>query len=280
MNRLFSLMLALVFGSLASAETPFTMIVLDPLSADLACPCVKGYAQRDYKKLAAHIAKETGRPVDVAHADSLADALKKKTEGKCDLIIGKESVVRVDAKSCGFKAVPLAALTGLDGKTTMTGLFVVHGADPALSVADLKDYKIVFGASKADEKHIAAFHVMKDLGLEIPMSPQTCGTCTEGALLVVEGHKANQKIATVISSYAQPLLEGCGTVKKGELKVIAKTAEVPFIVAFATDKLQPAEREAVKKALLSVSGDADLCKIMETKGGFIPLGRPIDAKKK
>jgi outer membrane protein assembly factor BamB len=36
------------------AEEPraFSLIVMDPLAAPLSCPCVKGYAQRDYQKLA------------------------------------------------------------------------------------------------------------------------------------------------------------------------------------------------------------------------------------
>jgi len=38
--------------------------------------------------------------------------------------------------------------------------------------------------------------------------------------------------ATVISSYAQPLLEGCGTIKKGDLRVIGETDPMPFVVAF------------------------------------------------
>lgn len=274
--RAFTALVALFFGSIALAETPFTMVVMDPLSADLACPCVKGYAQRDYKKLAAHIAKETGRPVNVFHAETLADALKKKTEGKADIIIGKESVVRHDAKALGIGAVPLVSLKGLDGKTTMTGMFIVATPDPAFSIADLKGYKIIFGKEQADEKHSAAFAVMKSLGVAVPMTPDTCGSCSEGATQVVEGFKSGHKICSVISSYAQPLLEGCGTVKKGELKVIGQTDEVPFIVAFANEKLQQAERDAIDKALRSVAKDAELSKALETKGGFVS----IEAKKK
>src|SRR4051794_20223593 len=77
---------------------PLTVVVMDPLAAPLSCPCVKGYAQRDYQKLAAQLEKDLGRPVKVFFAETLTDALKKKSDGKADLIIGKDSVVRAGAK--------------------------------------------------------------------------------------------------------------------------------------------------------------------------------------
>jgi hypothetical protein len=51
---LLSTVLLAVIGQRAMAgdPAPLTMIVMDPLAAPLACPCVKGYAQRDYEKLA------------------------------------------------------------------------------------------------------------------------------------------------------------------------------------------------------------------------------------
>ena len=34
---------------------PIMLIVMDPLAKEMACACVKGYAQRDYRKLAARL---------------------------------------------------------------------------------------------------------------------------------------------------------------------------------------------------------------------------------
>src|SRR5437773_9725689 len=75
----------------------FTVVVTDPLAAPLSCPCVKGYAQRDYDKLGKHLEAKLGRPVAVHYAETLAGALTKKTGGKADLVIGKDSVVRFEA---------------------------------------------------------------------------------------------------------------------------------------------------------------------------------------
>ena len=75
----------------------------------------------------------------------------------------------------------------------------------------------------------------------------------------------------MISSYAAPLLEGCGTIKKGDLRVIGETAPVPFITAFATDRVDDAQRERIRAALLSAGTHAELLAALETLVGFVPL---------
>jgi ABC-type phosphate/phosphonate transport system substrate-binding protein len=260
--------------ALAAAEAPpLTVIILDPMAAELSCPCVEGYAQRDYKKLGQFLSKQLGRPVNVHFAETLAAALAKKTEGKADLIIGKDSVVRAAAKESKIGLTHVAALTGKDGKTTMTGLFVVAAKDAAVTAGDLKEHRIIFGTADADEKYSAPLKLLKELGVKVSAEKETCPSCSTAAGKVLEAHKAGNKAAAVISSYAQPLLEGCGTVKKGELRVIGETDPVPFISAFVNDKLPQADRDAVLKALMAVAGDKDLCKAMETKSGFVTPGK-------
>src|SRR5258708_6252188 len=143
------------------AAAPLTVVVMDPLAAPLSCPCVKGYAQRDYQKLAAQLEKDLGRPVKVFFAETLSEALKKKSDSKADLIIGKDSVVRAGAKANDITVAPVAALTGKDGKTTQTGLIVVANADPALTTTDLKGYRLIFGPSDCEEKHAAALKFLR-----------------------------------------------------------------------------------------------------------------------
>ena len=236
------------------AANALTLVVLDPLAAELACSCVKGYAQRDYEKFGTYLASKIGRPVAVHFAESLAGALLKKTGGKADLIIGKDSVVRATAPQQKLTVTHLAALTGTDGKTTQTGLVCVAGTDKTLSASDLGGHRILFGPAPADEKHAAAVALLKELGVKLPEKLETCPTCTDGAKQVVAAGKAGEKLAVVISNYAQPLLEGCGTIKKGELRVVGETDEVPFIAAFATVSLPAGDVTVVKAALLAVGG--------------------------
>lgn len=259
------------------AENTLTVVVMDPLAAPLSCPCVKGYAQRDYDKLGKYLEEKLSRPVAVHYSESLAGALTKKTSGKADVIIGKDSVVRAEAGTNKLTVTHLACLAGKDGKTTQTGLICVAAADKALTAADLKDHAIYFGPAEAEEKHGAALQMLKELGLTVPEKPETCPACTDGALKVIEQAKTGKKAATVISSYAQPLLEGCGTIKKGDLRVVAETDPVPFIAAFATGAIATADQAAIKAALLAIGTNKDLCTALETKSGFV---EPEPAKKK
>lgn len=257
-------------------ESAMVVIVTDPLSKDLSCPCVNGYGQRDYDKFGKYLEGKVGRAVAVVYSESLAGALKK-SEGKAHVVIGKDSVIRATAPASKVEVTYLAALTGKDGKTTQTGLVCVAATDKAITPTDLKEHTIYFGNPAAEEKSAAAVKVLKEFGLELPAKLDTCPTCSEGATKVVEETKAGKKVAAVISSYAHPLLEGCGTIKKGELRVICETDPVPFIAAFATGSLSLSDRDTVKAALLEVGKNKDLCTAIETKSGFV---EPEPAKKK
>jgi ABC-type phosphate/phosphonate transport system substrate-binding protein len=246
----------------AQDKSRFTLIVMDPLAAPLSCDCVKGYAQRDYKKLAAHLEKQLLQPIEVHFSESL-------TAGRAHLIIGKESVIRYQAKDNKLDVTPIASLTGKDGKTTMTGLFVIPKDDKALTLSDIKGYRILFGPSYADEKHKAALELLRIFEVPAPKELETCNSCSVGATKVLDLHKNGEKAVTVISSYAEPLLEGCGTIKKGDLRIIGETDPMPFVVAFVSDQVFPRDRALVQQALLSVGSDPALCTALETKSGFV-----------
>src|SRR5690606_18127815 len=49
----------------ADAASPLVVVVMDPLALPLSCPCVKGYAQRDYQKLAEALEAQLGRSVSL-----------------------------------------------------------------------------------------------------------------------------------------------------------------------------------------------------------------------
>ena len=262
------LVLALGCGRLAAAATtdrePLHMVVMDPLCKQLACPCVKGFAQRDYLALAAFMSEKLGRPIEAFPQESIAEA-ERVTKNKLDLIVGKQSVIRVQAAAAKIPLTPLAMLTDRDGKTTLTGLFVMRGDDPAKSIADLKGRKVLFGSADCDEKHAAALAAMKSLGLPLPAVPETRATCNQTGLAVLE----KQADAGVISSYAMALLEGCGTIDKGALRVIGRTAPVPFITVFATQRVSAADAAAITKTLLAVNDNAQLKTKLETRDGFV-----------
>ena len=263
------LVAAIILACTASqAAEPLRLAVMDPLAKQLSCPCVQGYAQRDYEELAAFLGESLSCEVKATFGESL-DAFR---DGGFDIVIGKRSVIESDARRLGLDVVPVAALAGKDGLTTQRGLVVVRGDDPAKGVADLKGHRIVLGPAECDEKHAAARTLFAAHGIELPADCPTAGSCTIGATAVVEAAaKGNPPTATVISSYAAPLLEGCGTIKKGDIRVVGETAEVAFVTAFVPREVAAAERERILAALLETRSLPLLQLELESQGGFQPL---------
>jgi ABC-type phosphate/phosphonate transport system substrate-binding protein len=252
---------------------------MDPLALPLSCPCVKGYAQRRYEKLGEQLQSELGHPVRVVFDESLTSALKDKAHGHADLVIGKHSVVLFDAKRSGLKLTPVASLTGKDGAKTQTGLIVVPTSDAAHSVADLKGYHLIFGPQECDEKYVAAMKLLTDHGVVIPDKIETSPACSDGACQILDEVKKDPSKhgAALISSYAKPLLEGCGTVEKGALRVVGETAPVPFVEAFVNESLSAADREALVNAVLKSTDSPLLCLALESRDGFVALPGGLSA---
>ena len=265
--RLLVLLLAFAAMPLLAGEAR-TLVVMDPLSKPLSCDCVKGYAQRDYEKLRDHLAAETGDDWTVVWYESLATALKE-TGGKADLVVGKHSVVLADEKSTGHALTPVMSMTSQEGETTQHGVFAVRAEDAAKSLADLEGYRVFFGPADAAEKSAAPEAALKAAGVTLTGDRERFNACSEAATALVELPEGTAA-AAVISSYAEPLLEGCGAVKKGDLRVVGKSGPVPFVVAFTSDKLTDDERKRIAAALESVADDPELMLSLETLG-YVPF---------
>jgi ABC-type phosphate/phosphonate transport system substrate-binding protein len=263
-----SLLLSPALSFAEEADSPLTVVVMDPLAGPLACDCVQGYAQRKYEVLGEYLEASLGRPVRLVWSSSLPKALKEEAEGRADLIIGKHSVVRSDAKLAKLDLTQIALLTSRDGSTTQTGLIVVPKDDPAKTVADLKGYRVLFGPEDCDEKHAAPVSLLKDAGVETSKTPETAAACSEAATKVLE-LPDEVRAAAVISSYAQPLLEGCGTISKGDLRIVGETKPVPFVAAFINNRLSRSEREMITEVLLATGEDPLLCLALESQSGFV-----------
>ena len=112
--------------------------------------------------------------------------------------------------------------------------------------------------------------LLKENGIELPTQPETSAACSAAAKQLVE-LDSSIPAAAVISSYAEPLLEGCGTIKKGELRVIGETKELPFVTAFVNQKLDKDLREKIGAALLDSVSEPDLLVALESLDGFVEL---------
>ena len=257
------LVFSLSAGAFAGNTESVHLAVMDPLCKELSCPCVKGFAQRDYRALADFLSRKLGRPFELVACETFAEA-RRRTENKVDLVIGKQSVVRYQAARSHESVTPLAMLTDRKGKTTLTGLFIVRGNAPEKKLGDLKGRTVLFGPPECDEKYAAALDALKAAGVLPPSKPETRQGC-DGTVLEVAEKKAD---AGVISSYAIQLLEGCGTIDKGSLRIVGETAPVPFIGAFATARLPAEVVDAIAAALLEVRKDQALKAKLESRNGF------------
>ncbi len=251
------------------APKSLTLVVMDPLAKPLSCPCVAGYAQRDYEKLAEALRKSLQCEVTVVFNESLVSVQKKKQADHVDLVIGKQSVILHDAKASKLNLKKVAMLSGKDGLTTQRGLVVVASADPAKQISDLKDYRIYFGPQECDEKHAAAMRLLTAAGIDIPQKLDTAVACDEGAIKILEMAEKGERGCAVISSYAKPLLEGCGQVKKGALRIVGETVEVPFVAAYVNTTLDAKTQSAISDALVKSTADVKLRIALETKRGFV-----------
>ncbi|NOX53974.1 MAG: PQQ-binding-like beta-propeller repeat protein [Planctomycetes bacterium] len=267
---LFSFLGLSSLGLAEQRQAPLTIAVMDPLAAPLSCACVEGYAQRDYDKLAVFLQNRLGRKVTVLYVEALQRALPAKPGDRLDLIIGKRALAEYDAAECRLSIRPIATLTDKRGKTTLTGLFVVGRTDPAQRLSDLKGYRIIFGPKDSAEKHQAAMDALRQEGISVPQATEIAPDCNEAALRVLE-NEGRTRVAAVISSYAQPLLEGCGTIDPGALRVVGQTAAVPFVTVFATASVSAEDRSAILAALEAVRKDRALLKALESRAGFVPL---------
>ncbi|HHH76257.1 MAG TPA: hypothetical protein ENL03_04460, partial [Phycisphaerae bacterium] len=250
--------------STEKTPSPVNILVMDPLSAELACACVAGFAQRDYHALAEHLEKELGREVNVVFSESLG-SIPGGIE--VDIVIGKQSVIAYDAVKTGMTLAPVASLTGLDGSVNLRGLFIVRGDDQAETLADVKKgkYRLQLGPVEATEKHQAGKDALKLAGLADLVTIDPASSCNEAAMSVIE-KKAD---LAVVSDYALPLLDGCGTINAGELKVIGQTAPVGFIALYVNSKAGSIDAATLRKALEAANTNPELLKTLESKKGFV-----------
>ena len=252
-----------------AAGEPLRIIVMDPLADQLACACVGGFAQRKYPDLCRFLSRRLGRPVAYAHAESLARG-QEVCEGKADLIIGRRSLVTYDAAETAAAARPIAMLTDRKGATDLSGLFVVRADDPAKALPDLAGRRLLLGPPDSAETHADALAALKAHNVAPAGPPETRRGCNAAALAVLD----KEADAAVVCDYSLRLMEGCGVLDPGSLRVIGKTAPAPFVTVFATGRVDPAAEKAILDALRAVRDDPKLLEAMESRDGFVPAVAP------
>ena len=253
-----------------SQSEPVLLVVMDPLAKELACACVKGYGQRDYRKLAARLEFSLKQRVNIEFSDDLAGTLALADAGREVIVIGEQSVVMQGAKQAWLKCHPVCELTAPDGGTAINGAFVARSDDPAKDLKDIGGRKLLFGLADTRENHATAQAALREAGVEASTQPEQRGSYSEAALDVLDSRESPPPVA-VIPGYALRLLEGCGSITPGDLKVLGKAPPLPFIIVFLSDHIATKKGQTILKTLLDVRSDANLLNAMESRDGFKPV---------
>jgi outer membrane protein assembly factor BamB len=266
-----ALALCLAAGPAAApAPQPVLLVVMDPLAKELACACVPGYGQRDYRKLAARLRTALQEPVQIEFSDDLADSLALAADRARVLVIGDRALVADAARRAQWPARPFGALTDREGQTTAPALFVVRKDDPARELRDLAGRCVFLGLAEADPRRAAALEALRAAALNPPAQIESRPAATEAALDVLDSTASPPPVA-VIPAYALPLIEGCGTARPGDLKVLARTAPAPFITAFLSRDCPAELARRIEQTLLDLKRDTRLLRDLESKAGFQAL---------
>ncbi|MGZ8901241.1 MAG: outer membrane protein assembly factor BamB family protein [Limisphaerales bacterium] len=248
-------------------NAPLTVIVLDPLSRELACACVKGFGQRDYRKVSTRLAAELKERVSIEFSDDLVDTLQLIGNAHGEyLVIGDRSLTAANARKAGLKFEPLCDLSDREGATDLSAVFVVRSDDPAKELKEIAGRKLLVGLPQGDERLVAALSALRAEKIEVP-EPEKQSNFNDAALDLLDSEASPLPVA-VLPAYALPLLQGCGSVKLGNLKIIGRSPPTPFITVFASQNISAERREKIKNILLAMGTDPLLLEALESKEGF------------
>ena len=136
-----------------------------------------------------------------------------------------------DSKKANLKSHLLCELTDPDGGTTIVGTFVVRASDSAKELKDIAGRKLLFGLADTEQNHSAVQAALRTAGVETQVKSEKRDAYNTAALDMLDSSSTPPPVA-VIPGYGPRLLEGCGSVKRGELRVIGQTQTLPFVVVF------------------------------------------------
>lgn len=248
---------------------PLLLIVMDPLAKELACACVKGYGQRDYRKLAAHLGAALQQRVAVEMSDDLAESLKLASPGQEVLVVGERAFVASSAQRAGFACEPVCALTDPDGSTTLNGAFVVPAKDSVAELKDIDGRPLIFGLTDTEVNHAAVEAALH--GASVAVSKQEKHSVYTDAALDVLDSRATPPPVAVLPHYALRLMEGCGSITPGDLRVIGKTEPKPFITLFLAEQIPADKKQKIITTLLELKTNPALLQLLESRDGFKPI---------
>lgn len=260
----------ILLGNSCHAESgELRVLVMDPLAAPLSCDCVDGHGQRKYDIWAEQLKLLLNREISLTFNENV-NLAQKQTGQKYDLIIGKSNLVQFDLAHLKLKYSPIAKLTDKRGATTLRGLVVVRADSSFQNVAELAGYRVALGPIEDSETHQAAIGLFKEEQIIEKVNMVTAGSIDSAVFALSDG----EVDAAVISDFMPSLLEGCGKVPEGSLRIIGQTVPQRFIELFVSINMPKETKVELLSALAALKGNPLLKGVLETKWGFVPYDSP------
>lgn len=242
-----------VLALAASAAEKLVIGVSEPLCRLTACSCVGDNAKRVYDGLIAHVRSAAGLELDFQYYEEPILLQREIRAGKLDGAICKTWLGLATVRSAGREFTRLADIT-MPGKepAELLGVFIVPKESPIRTLADLRGKRVVFGMTNDYEKSYLADATFRAAGLPLPEPRLRSFACQDAALKLIEKHAD----AAVVSSYAINFGCICVVAKPEDFRVIAETKQrIPFVTFMVENKVAPAVRERLQKALLELKDD-------------------------
>ncbi len=256
----------ILLGHTCNAESrELRILVMDPLAAPLSCDCVDGHGQRKYDLWADQLKLLLNRDISLTFNENVGLA-KKQAGHDFDLIIGKSNLVQFDLAHMKLNYTPLAKLTDKRGATTLRGLVVVKTESSFRTVVDLAEHTVALGPIEDSETHQAAIDLFKEEGIYDNIKIETAGSIDSAVFALSDG----EVDAAIISDFMPSLLEGCGKVPEGSLRIIGQTVPQQFIELFVLKQMPAETKTELLGAFAALKGDPALREVLETKWGFVP----------
>jgi len=203
-----------------------------------------------HQKLADHLSKTLGVPVEVIAADSYSDAIDRVERGEFDVV---ELSPLVYAHASDRLKLKCLVQTIADGSTTASGYIFVRDDSPRRTLADLKGASFAFVDPMSTSGSLLAKKVLKDHGLDWKKDfsrVEYLGNHEAVLLAVLEGRA--DVGATYQGSFA--VLRRSKGVDPLTFRIIAKTVRTPRDILCVKPELSTEISDAISASLLSLTG--------------------------
>ena len=252
-----------VFASVVHAADShqFNVVVMDSRSLPLSCACVPGVGQRRYEPLIDFVAARTGDRFELVYAESLQLA-QRRGMTSIDIVIGKRSVVRADARATNRDLKAVCELTDHTGGATLRGVLLVAKSSNLKTLADLEGQSIALASAEHFECHGAVKSLLQKHGINATV--KAFGSIEEAVYAFADGEVA----AVAVSDYLPPLLEGCGKLAKGSTRVVGRTQPIEAVQIFVSTAVSNARREQLAAAFAASASESTVRLALESKHGI------------